>query len=80
MLILVQLPSKQLMFSCMTLWSCEITRIKKLGTKDVFVGCSEISINVIVKHVQHVAIILACSLAWAELLSFSVPGEKEKNC
>ena len=36
-------------------------------------GCdSEISINVTVKHVQHVGIILACSLPLVDLLSFSV--------
>ena len=44
----------------------------------MFVCCSEISINDIVKHVQHVGIISACSLPWADLLSFSVPeGTKE---
>ena len=44
----------------------------------MFVGCSEIRINVIVKHVQHVGIIWTCSLPGAELLSFSVPwGQKE---
>ena len=45
----------------------------------MFVNCSEISINVIVKHVQHVGIIWACSLPGMDLLlSFSVPGETEK--
>ena len=45
----------------------------------MFVGCSaEISTNVIVKHVQYVGIILACSLPWADLLSFSVPEGTEK--
>ena len=44
----------------------------------MFVGCSEISINVIVKHAQHVGIVSACSLPWADLLSFSVSDETEK--
>ena len=45
----------------------------------MFVGCSEIRINVIVKHVQHVGIIWACSLPGMDLLlSFSVPGGTEK--
>ena len=43
----------------------------------MFVGCSEIRINVIVKHVQHVGIIWACSLPGAELLSFLPSGQKE---
>ena len=30
----------------------------------MFVGCSEISINVTAKHVQHVGIIRACNLPW----------------
>ena len=54
----------------------------------MFVDCSEISINVIVKHVQHVGIIRTCSLPGMELwLSFSVPrgvggggGRGQKNC
>ena len=44
----------------------------------MFVCCSEISINVIVKHAQHVGIISACSLPWADLLSFSVSHGTEK--
>ena len=45
----------------------------------MFVECSEISINVIVKHVQHVGIVWACSLPGMNLLlSFSVPGQTEK--
>ena len=44
----------------------------------MFTGCSEISINVIVKHVQHVGIIRACNLPGADLLSFLVPGRPEK--
>ena len=44
----------------------------------MFLGCSEISINVIAKHVQHVGIILAYSLPWADLLSFSAPEGTEK--
>ena len=44
----------------------------------MFVCCSEISINDIVKHVQHVGIISACSLPWADLLSFSVSHGTEK--
>ena len=44
----------------------------------MFVGCSEISIKVIVKHVQHVGIIWACSQSWADLSRFSVPEWTEK--
>ena len=45
----------------------------------MFVDCSEISINVIVQHVQHVGIIWACSLPGMNLLlSFPVPGGTEK--
>ena len=44
----------------------------------MFVGCSEISIYVIVKHLQHIGITWACSLPEADFLSFSVPGETEK--
>ena len=77
MLILVPLPINQLMFSCVTLWFCNhshnITR-----NYDVFVSCSEIIIYVIVKHLQHVGIIWACSLPGVYLLSFSVPGRTEK--
>ena len=46
----------------------------------MFVDCSEISINVIVKLVQHVGIIWACILSGIDLLlSFSVPGGTEKT-
>ena len=34
------------------------------------VRCSEISINITVKHVHHVGVILTLSLPWADLLSF----------
>ena len=44
----------------------------------MFVGCSEISINIAVKHVQHVGVILTCSLPWVDLLSFSVPEGTKK--
>ena len=44
----------------------------------MFLGCSEISINFIAKHVQHVGIILAYSLPWADLLRFSAPEGTEK--
>ena len=44
----------------------------------MFVGCFEINVNVTVKHVQHVEVILTCSLPWADLLSFSVPEGTEK--
>ena len=45
----------------------------------MFADCSEISINVTVKHVQHVGITWACSLPGMDLLSsFSVPGGTEK--
>ena len=44
----------------------------------MFVGCSEISINVVVKHVQHVGIIWACSQPWVDLSNFSVPEWTEK--
>ena len=44
----------------------------------MFVGCSEISINIIAKHVQHVGIICAFSLPGADLLNFSVPRGTEK--
>ena len=45
----------------------------------MFVDCSEISINVIAKHVQYVGIIWACSLPGINLLwSFSVLGGTEK--
>ena len=45
----------------------------------MFVDCSEISTNVIVKHMQHVGIIWVCSLPGMDLLlRFSVPGVTEK--
>ena len=44
----------------------------------MFVGCSEISISVIVKHVQHMGIDRALS-PWGGLISFSVPGGALKN-
>ena len=51
----------------------------------MFVDCSEISINVIIKHVHHVGIIQNCGLPGIDLLlSFSVPGRGgkggRKNC
>ena len=45
----------------------------------MFAGCSEISVNVIVEHVQHVGIIWACSLPGVDLLSFLVPGGIERT-
>ena len=45
----------------------------------MLVDCSEININVIVKRVQHVWIIWACSLPGMDLLlSFSVPEGTER--
>ena len=46
----------------------------------MFVSCSETSIYIyiIVKRLQHVGIIWACSLPGVDLLSFSVPGRTEK--
>ena len=44
----------------------------------MFVGCSEISLSVIVKYVEHLGITSTCSLPWADLLSFSVPKGREK--
>ena len=44
----------------------------------MFVGCSEISISVIVKYVEHLGITSACSLPWAGLLRFSVSERREK--
>ena len=44
----------------------------------MFVGRSKTSISVTVKHVQHVAILLVCSLAGADMLRFSVPKGIEK--
>ena len=40
----------------------------------MFVDCSQISINAIVKHVQHVGFIWTSSLLGMDLLSFPVPG------
>ena len=42
----------------------------------MFVGCSEISVNFIVKHKQHVGIIWP---SWGDLFIFSVLGGREKN-
>ena len=42
------------------------------------VRCSEISINITVKHMHHVGVILTLSLTWADLLSFQVFEETEK--
>ena len=42
------------------------------------VGCSEISISVIVKHVQHIGIIRVFCLDWGNLLGFLVLGGTEK--
>ena len=45
----------------------------------MFVDCFEISIKVIVNHLQHVGIIWACSLHGMDfLLSFLVPEGTEK--
>ena len=38
----------------------------------MFVGCLEISIYITVTQVQHVRVILNCSLPWVDLLSFLV--------
>ena len=46
----------------------------------MFVGCSEIGISIIVKHVQHVGIIRAFCLPGGTCSVFSVSGETEKNC
>ena len=43
----------------------------------MFAGCSKISINVTVKHVQHVEIIWARSLPGVDLLRFLVTVETE---
>ena len=44
----------------------------------MFVGCSEISISVIVKHLQHGIIRGFFSVeGWGDLLHFSVPGGTE---
>ena len=44
----------------------------------MFVGCLELSINITVKHVQHVGVILNCSLPRVDLLSFLVPEGTKK--
>ena len=44
----------------------------------MFVGCSEISISVIVKHVQQIGIVRAFCLPGENLISFSVPEGTEK--
>ena len=44
----------------------------------MFVGCSEISVKVTVKHVQHIGIIRCFCLLRRNLLSFSVPGGPKK--
>ena len=44
----------------------------------MFVGCSEISVNVIVKHKQHVGIIWPF-VCLGGLVHFSVLQEREKN-
>ena len=45
----------------------------------MFVGCSEISVNVIVKHKQHVGIIWPFCLPWGYFSIFSVLGGTEKK-
>ena len=45
----------------------------------MLVCCSEISISVIVKYVQHIGIIRAFCLPEGDLLSFSVPGGTENK-
>ena len=44
----------------------------------MLLGCSEISVSVVVKHVQHIKIISAFCLPGGDLLSFLVPGEQKK--
>ena len=44
----------------------------------MFVGCSDISISFIVKHVQQIKIIRAFCLPGGDSLSFSVPGGTKK--
>ena len=44
----------------------------------MFVGCSEISISVIVKYMQDIGIISAFCLPGRDFLSFSVPGGQKK--
>ena len=45
----------------------------------MFVGCFEISISVIVKHVQSIGIIRAFCLLGGDLLRFSVPRGTEET-
>ena len=40
----------------------------------MFVGCSEINLTVIVKHVQIIGIIRVFLSIWEDLLGFPVPG------
>lgn len=44
----------------------------------MFIGCSKISVNVIVNHVQHAGTIWTSSMPGVYLLSFSVPGQTKK--
>ena len=44
----------------------------------MFVGCSEISISVIVKHMQNIGLKSRLFDYQGDLLSFSVPGMTEK--
>ena len=45
---------------------------------DVFAGCSETRISVVIKHVQHIGIIRAFCLPGGDLLVFSLWGQT--NC
>ena len=42
------------------------------------VGCSEINIGVIVKHVQQIGIIRAICVSWATYYVFQYLGEQKK--
>ena len=44
----------------------------------MFVGCSEINVNVIVKHKQYVGIIWPFCLPWGTCSFFSALGEGQK--
>ena len=44
----------------------------------MLLGCSKISVSVVVKHVQHNKIIRAFCLPRGDLLSFLVSGEQKK--
>ena len=44
----------------------------------MFVGCFEISVSVIAKHVQNIAIIRAFCLPWGYLSRFLVPAGTEE--